>query len=78
VCQPENGQCTAGADCCTGLRCEVPQGSITGSCQPGALCSSGGQACSPNSPCCPGMSCRSASGVVCDGTTSCTCRVIIN
>jgi hypothetical protein len=24
------------------------------------------------------MSCRSASGAFCDGTTSCTCRVILN
>jgi hypothetical protein len=78
LCQPENGACTAGADCCAGLRCDILQGHITGSCQSGSICSVGGQACSPNSPCCPGMTCRNAFGAACEGTTACTCRVVLN
>jgi hypothetical protein len=78
VCQPQNSVCVTNADCCSGLSCSVPQGSTVGSCQAGSTCSSSGQACAPGSPCCSGLSCRTAAGVVCDGSTACTCRVIIN
>ncbi|QRN93275.1 hypothetical protein JRI60_29235 [Archangium violaceum] len=77
VCQPQNGLCTTTADCCSGLRCDVPLGSTVGSCQPGATCSSSGQACSPSALCCSGLSCRNGFGGACDGTSACTCRVVI-
>ena len=77
ACQPRQGLCTTSADCCMGLRCEVPQESTVGSCQPGSACSSSGQACSPVGPCCAGLSCRDALGGTCDGTSACTCRVVI-
>jgi hypothetical protein len=78
VCQPQNSVCVTNADCCSGLSCAVPQGTTVGSCQPGSTCSSSGQACSPTSPCCSGLSCRNSFGSSCDGTSACTCRVIIN
>jgi hypothetical protein len=77
VCQSQSGACVTNADCCSGLRCDVPLGSTVGSCQPGATCSSSGQACSPTVGCCSGLSCRNTAGVLCDGSSSCTCRVII-
>jgi hypothetical protein len=78
VCQPETGLCTTNADCCSGLSCAVPQGSTVGSCTKGATCSSSGQACSPTAGCCSGLSCRNSFGGLCDGSSACTCRVVIN
>jgi hypothetical protein len=77
ACQPQSGLCTTNADCCSGLTCDVPAGSNVGSCQPGSTCSSSGQACSPTVGCCSGLSCRNTAGVLCDGTSACTCRVVI-
>ncbi|HEX8823723.1 MAG TPA: hypothetical protein VF794_27625 [Archangium sp.] len=78
VCQSQSGLCTTNADCCSGLRCDVPLGSNVGTCEPGSTCSSSGQACSATTGCCSGLSCRNSAGGACDGTTACTCRVTIN
>lgn len=78
ACQPTGGVCTSGSDCCSGLSCQIPLGSTSGTCQEGATCSSSGQACSLTDPCCTGLSCRTATGLACDGTSACVCRIPIN
>lgn len=78
ACQPGGGICNSSADCCSGLQCIVPGGATSGTCEEGSVCSSSGQACSPTVQCCTGLSCRTSTGSLCDGTTACTCRVIIN
>ncbi|MGQ0505807.1 MAG: hypothetical protein ACT4TC_10865 [Myxococcaceae bacterium] len=78
VCQGSGGACSGSADCCVGLSCQIPSGATIGTCATGATCSGYGQTCSPNTPCCSGGVCRNTVGQVCDGTTACTCQVVIN
>lgn len=80
ACQPKDGVCTTSADCCTGLACSIPSGAQSGTCQP-AGCANAGQSCSPTNPCCTNLLCLkdgTTNPEMCDGTTSCTCNVILN
>jgi hypothetical protein len=76
TCVMLNGTCTATADCCTGLICNVPPGSPSGTCEnpptpdagPGSdagTCAEVGQTCGD-----------AVGGITCCGLLSCTCPPI--
>jgi hypothetical protein len=77
ACQPQDQSCTATSDCCSGLSCNIDPATSSGTCQP-ATCPGAGQTCSPNNPCCTGLACLDGTYATCDGTSACSCTVIIN
>ena len=58
ACVVAGGVCTTGADCCSGLPCNIEPGASSGFCgnEPGT-CSEYGQACSDTQPCCNNVPC---------------------
>jgi hypothetical protein len=56
-CVMQNGTCTTSADCCSGLPCNIPGGSATGTCGNPIGCAAYGQACTQTSDCCNGVPC---------------------
>jgi len=77
ACQPRGATCSSSADCCSGTSCQVPAGSSAGTCE-ASSCANAGQSCSTTNLCCTGFDCLDTSGNYCNGTTACTCTVIIN
>jgi len=83
ACSNPSGVCTADADCCAGLKCNVPAGQTSGTCgtppatDMGQACSYVGQSCSATQPCCSGT-CSTATGAVCSANdTNCSCFGLI-
>lgn len=74
TCEPEGSACTAAADCCLGLTCNVPAGSIVGTCGPGSNCAEVGQVCAQSSDCCVLLACNTPTGAACTSGASCTCQ----
>jgi hypothetical protein len=82
-CQPSGGNCGSTGDCCGGLVCNLPVGSVNGTCavpDGGGTCLGTGQICTVGGTgCCGGLTCvNPVSGAVCNGTTGCACEVVIN
>ena len=83
-CQPSGGSCAGSGDCCSGLTCNLPAGSTNGTCGLPAdggstTCGNTGQTCTVGgSPCCAGLTCVNPQQILCDGTTTCSCQVVIN
>ncbi|MGH7282853.1 MAG: hypothetical protein ACRELY_15110, partial [Polyangiaceae bacterium] len=65
-CSPSTGPCTTTSDCCDGLNCDVPPGSLVGTCggsntNDGGTCAAYGQKCTTSSDCCNGVPCSNGS-----------------
>lgn len=71
ACVPTGGACTINADCCSGLPCNVPTGSTSGTCgvpnppppDGGTACAEYGQSCA-TAPCCNGVPCTNGLCIV--------------
>ncbi|HVE85205.1 MAG TPA: hypothetical protein VND93_20275 [Myxococcales bacterium] len=82
-CQGNGGACAGSGDCCLGLVCNLPAGSTNGTCgfpDGGTSCGAQGQTCTVGGgPCCAGFQCVDPATLnACNGTTTCSCEVVLN